>query len=45
MVHPDGYILGISTDFPYAKAFEPKRTLTALSSALTSEDKSGKPNR
>lgn len=45
VVHPDGYILGISTDFPYAKAFEPKRTLTALSSALTSEDKSGKPNR
>ncbi|NIY74862.1 metallophosphoesterase [Thalassospira sp. HF15] len=45
IVHPEGHILGISTDFPYAKAFEPKRTLTALSSALLSDDKSAKANR
>jgi hypothetical protein len=45
VVHPDGYILGISTDFPYAKAFEPKRTLTALGSALMEEDKSGKTDK
>ncbi|WP_417830147.1 metallophosphoesterase family protein [Thalassospira sp.] len=45
VVHPDGHILAISTDFPYAKAFEPKRTLTALRTALKLDDKSGKTNR
>ncbi|WP_052066006.1 metallophosphoesterase [Thalassospira australica] len=45
VIHPDGHILGISTDFPYAKAFEPKRTLTALRTALKRDDKSGKTNR
>lgn len=45
VVHPEGYILGISTDFPYAKAFEPKRTLSALSEALKLEEKGGKTDR
>ena len=34
VIHPDGHILGISTDFPFAKLFEPKQTLRALSKAL-----------
>ena len=37
IIHPDGHILGISTDFPYAKVFEPKRTLKALRKALSDE--------
>ncbi len=35
VIRPEGHILGISTDFPYAKAFEPKRTLKALRKALS----------
>ena len=34
VIYPEGHILGISTDFPYAKLFEPKRTLRALSQTL-----------
>ena len=30
IIHPDGRVVGISTDFPYAKVFEPAATAKAL---------------
>tara|TARA_E500000331_G_scaffold340073_1_gene371008 strand:- start:1748 stop:3211 length:1464 start_codon:yes stop_codon:yes gene_type:complete len=41
VVQPEGRILGISTDFPYIKVFEPKQTADALEVALGLDKRMG----
>lgn len=42
IIHPDGRVVGISSDYPYAKVFEPAATLKALRAMPASGARTGK---